>query len=323
MSYSNTDVLSDISDALSFVPKRPTYDEWLIVISAVANTLPHDLALHILLQHFDEEKHGETREKIRTRLRSIGIGSFFKLAMEYGYQRTRRQSASLERAKDSKPSQLDFQGLEEACYVSFEDKELEERAAIMEYDGGMSREQADELLLQQNPNCKHERTYRIAINAYVKDKNYSPKALTEGFENKVLTRDEIIESVCAAGHAFCCGHLANGPGGHPYRANRYWKGSELLAIDVDNGMSLAQAQRIPVFHEALLCYTTASHTSERNRFRILFALPFFETVAQRYQHVVRHFICLFNADKQCSDLARAYLGNSCAHIIETHGGYFV
>ncbi len=320
MSLSNTDVLSHITDALNYIPKRPSYDEWLIVISAIANTLPQDLALHILLQHFDEEKHGETKVKIDSRLRSIGIGSFFKLAADYGYQRTRTQPTAPLRATVASKPKLDFRGDKESCYISFDDEELEERAAIMEYDGGMRREQADELLLQQNPDCKHERSYRIAINAYVKDKNYSPKALAEGFENKVLTRDQIIESVCVAGHAFCCGHLSNGTGGHPYRANRHWIGSELIAVDVDNGMSIAQAQQIPVFREALLCYTTASHTPEHNRFRILFALPSFETVVQRYQHVVRNFIYLFNGDKQCSDPARAYLGNSRAHIIQSEGG---
>ncbi len=320
MSLNNTDVLIQITDALSFIPKRPAYDEWLIVISAIANTLPQELALNILLQHFVDEKHGETRDKINSRLRSIGIGSFFKLAMEYGYRHTRRPSSTPERKRTSQSSQPSFQGLKESCTIVFEDEELEERAAIMEYDGGMSREQADEWLLKQHPECKHERSYRISINAFVQDKKYSPKALTEGFENRVLTREQIIESVCVAGHAFCCAHLATGPGGHPHRADRYWQGAELIAIDVDNGMSIAEAQQIPVFNEALLCYTTASHTRERNRFRMIYALPYFETVAQRYKHIVRNFIHLFNADKQCSDLARAFLGNSQARIIQTAGG---
>ncbi len=321
MISSPADLISDVTDALSFIPRRPHYDEWLVVISAVANTLPEDIALHVLLQHFSEEKAGETREKIRARLRSISIGSLFKLASDYGYTRKRRVQSDTSVRTTPDSAHIDFHGAVESRAWHFDDEELEERAAIMEFDGGLSRADADNTVLLSNPSAIRRRSYHIAINAQVHDKSFSPKSLTEGFENCVLTRDQIVESVCRAGNAFSCATFSCDNDGCIHRAERNWRGSELVAIDVDGGLSIDQARQLNPFDEAIFGYTTASHTSAHHRFRLVFALPFFETDPMRYRYIVKTFIHIFKADRQCSDLARAFLGNSRAVVIETNGGY--
>ena len=82
--YTDT-TADDIREMLSYIPRRPDYDEWLKIASAVWNTLPRNEADALLSQHMPEESAGEYAKKYARRLTQIGIGTLVYIAQQYGY----------------------------------------------------------------------------------------------------------------------------------------------------------------------------------------------------------------------------------------------
>jgi hypothetical protein len=94
---------------------------------------------------------------------------------------------------------------------------------------------------------------------------------TYGLENRTGTIDDIIALLRRANPVFPY-HLKDG-----HRCNSSWDGANLFFIDIDDGMTLAEAKE--KFKEsALLIHTTTNHQKEKkgvtcDRFRVMFALP--------------------------------------------------
>lgn len=75
----------EIGAMLQMLPPRPDYDEWIRVIAAVGGALPEDEAVSVLTQWSPEEKEGEYREKLRSRLDQVTLGTLIHMARRHGY----------------------------------------------------------------------------------------------------------------------------------------------------------------------------------------------------------------------------------------------
>lgn len=312
------DLLGQVRSALKFIPSRPSYHEWIMVIAAIGNSFSHDDALTLLLERFRDEEPNQHFYKLQHRLHLISLSSLFFIAKQYGYRNlSNRQRHNVPLCKDVPviSNCIYIKSTEDNLLWHFEDDVLEERAAIYQYYTKVPRQEAEKRLIIENPNAPRQRCYRIAINKSVRNKSYTPELLTTRFENLVLPVDDISSLICEEGFAFCCGVFQENEDGGFRRSNNNWIGSELLAVDIDGGMNIEEALSLPLAHEAILAYTTPSHTPKRHRFRLLFRLPHFETSPHLYKAIVQRFIEDFRADKQCSDCCRAFFGNSNATIL--------
>jgi Origin of replication binding protein len=104
-------------------------------------------------------------------------------------------------------------------------------------------------------------------------------------------------------------------GGHRKTANFIKSG--FLAADVDSGMTLDEANHHAfVRHYAGLINTTASHTAERHRFRIVFLLDEAILTASDWAGAQLGLALMLGSDRSATDAARLFYGNSRAVIFQ-------
>lgn len=155
---------------------------------------------------------------------------------------------------------------------------------------------------------KEELKIRISINHKVNGK-LKPEDkqgfinFTTCFEQKILSPNQILEEI-TAGWAYSPSWFRN------RRSNANFVLSELVSIDIDNGLTLESALSNNFIKEnALLIHTTASHTEASNRFRILFHLPKLIDSAEEYKvWVINLMKYLEFADASCKDVCRGFYG---------------
>lgn len=78
--------VEQIRKALSHIPPRPDYEDWLKITSAVFSVLPFEEAFPLLNDWSPEENPGEYKKKYKHRLTGIGVGTLFYYAQRHGYQ---------------------------------------------------------------------------------------------------------------------------------------------------------------------------------------------------------------------------------------------
>lgn len=308
---------------LSFVTQRPDYETWIKIISAIGNTFDESTSLDILLSHFRDEKPGEHAIKLKATLKNISFGTLVYYAQQNGYNPEKGETHIPTNYKPihlkQKPEQIKFIDAEKNFLYKFNDESIEERISIMQYEGNITRLQAERIILTEHPETPRERVYRIAVNSQVINKTTDYKKLNECFENRILSPQEIADNV-GQGFSIICSKLKADETGTIKRNNDSWLCSELIALDIDSGLSIDEAFKIPQTKNALIIYTSPSHTPEQHRFRIIFDLPYLETNKQRYTAIIEKFIKIYNADKQCKDTARIYFGNNNAIIFLIRAG---
>jgi hypothetical protein len=102
-------------------------------------------------------------------------------------------------------------------------------------------------------------------------------------------------------------------GGHRKTANFMCAG--FLAADVDRGLTLEDARdHAFVRHHAALIHTTASHTPENNRFRIVFLLDETITSARDWTDAQLGLALTLESDRSVTDGARLFFGNRRAVV---------
>jgi hypothetical protein len=75
----------EVREMLRHVPSRPDYEAWTRVISAVGAALPVEEAAVVLNEWSPEERRGEYAEKLRNRLKTVGVATLVWMASEGGY----------------------------------------------------------------------------------------------------------------------------------------------------------------------------------------------------------------------------------------------
>lgn len=307
----------EVKKILSFVNPRPDYETWIKIISAVGNSFPESTALGILLSRFTDEKPNEHLLKLRNRLANISLATLVYYAKQNGYtpEKTINDLPSNYKPiklKQNPPPQIKFIDTKISFHYRF-NYEIEERLAIMEHQAGLSRLEAERIVLTDTPETPKERAFRIAINNQVKNKTTDYIKLNTNFENQILTISEIAEQI-GNGFSFIGAELKTDDKGKVKRNNDNWVCSELITLDIDTGLTIDEAFKIPQTKHALMIYTSPSHTPEKHRFRILFDLPYLETDQERYREIIKQFIKQYKADEQCKDLARIFFGNTNCNI---------
>jgi hypothetical protein len=313
---------------LSFFPSRPGYDFWLQIISEIGNTFPDENeAIRILHSHFKDEKPNETLYKIRRRLKDFNFGTIIYYANLYGYRPDFDYDFLNKSRKDHHYNDdecIPLVNLDKMHCFSFDDNAFKERSASYQYKAGMSRPEADNRVINENPNVAHKRAYRIAANNAIVDKNLEPDTLlynhnglllTNNFHNEVLTVDQIID-VVGSGHAICPCVLKENEQQKTKRSEENWIGSEMIALDIDSGLGIDDVLESVMAQFAIMLYTTVNHDKINHRFRIIYPLEHFECNKMRYRRILRKFILASSADKNCSDVARMYYGNRNAYVID-------
>lgn len=123
--------------------------------------------------------------------------------------------------------------------------------------------------------------------------------------NGEFTVEELMTLICVGGYAISS-QVHNG-----HRTTDNFLKTNIIMIDVDNGMSLAEALSDPICHDSLLAYyISPSCTEDKQKFRLIFKLPF---VLQEGELVSMLRVALndiFNGDTVTTDPCRLFYGNN-------------
>lgn len=163
-------------------------------------------------------------------------------------------------------------------------------------------------------NEQGERLFHISINKNTINKEYN-KYKANNFKNEKYTVNELIKKVIGKGYLFLCGHLKGIDGELNSKRENYLCG-DLIAIDIDDNMTITEALNVPMTNEALLLYTTTNHTKEKHRFRLLFPLHnvYFDFI--RLMELSKDIIDCYGADRQANNPNRTWFSNNNAKIID-------
>ncbi len=185
--------------------QRPTYEDWIRVISAVGNELPEHEALNLLLTYIPDEKPNETLGKLRKRLKSVTIGTLIYYANKAGWtpkSSGKQHYYSTPRTPRPKPQpqqqKVSFSDADKTLLyrIIYEDPWMQDVFDEMT-NGFCSAAEIHANLCKFYPDrasFRKERVFPMAYNPLVQNK--TPKDgdfnnLTYGYKNALLSLDEI------------------------------------------------------------------------------------------------------------------------------------
>lgn len=150
------------------------------------------------------------------------------------------------------------------------------------------------------------RIIKAAINPNFVDKlprDNDKRFHAEGWQNGEWTLDDFAQCI-KNGWAYC-------PQLKGSRKKENFLCSNIISVDVDSGQSIDETLNDPfvVDHLALI-YTTASHTSDYSRFRLIFILD--RDIEDRDEQVSLNqaLAYRFNGDRRATDPTRVFYGNT-------------
>lgn len=172
--------------------------------------------------------------------------------------------------------------------------------------------------------------FELCINTNIVNKG-DPRL--PGWTNTTMDAAELMNHILK-GYAYSQGVLNDTASHHKPKIIDI-KQAQLLSVDIDNDItvydddtkerkkrcktigegyaSFDSIMEDPWFHDnALLIYTTPSHTELQNRFRVIFLLPEVITDAKEYSDIATAFITKFDSDKSCKNIERMFFGHTNA-----------
>lgn len=118
-----------------------------------------------------------------------------------------------------------------------------------------------------------------------------------------LSVGELAEQI-SLGYAFCPQF------GHGRRQSANFKAAGYLAVDIDHSLDMQSAQGSEFYQNyASLLYTTASHTAQAHRFRVIFELESPIEEPGRMKAALTGLIAKFGGDQSCNDACRIFFGS--------------
>jgi hypothetical protein len=128
------------------------------------------------------------------------------------------------------------------------------------------------------------------------------KSLATNFVDADLTINQLAERI-GEGCPFTGQHDGR-------RSSKNFYTSEVLAVDIDNGMTLEDAKKNPFVQKyAAILYPTQNHTEDHNRFRIVFALTREIQDAEEMKYAYQGITRKFGGDGACTDACRFFFGS--------------
>ncbi|WP_162742232.1 plasmid replication protein, CyRepA1 family [Nitratireductor sp. OM-1] len=155
----------------------------------------------------------------------------------------------------------------------------------------------------------------VSINQRLINKNdrNDTMAFTEGWTAQEVTIEELAGAILS-GYAYSAQFSGN-------RKTSNFQSGGFVSVDVDAGISLDDAANIHIVEQsATMIYTTASHTEEVHRFRIVFALEEPITDAKAFRALTRSLALRIGGDTAATDPVRIFFGNDKADITVFDGG---
>lgn len=298
------------------------YKDYLRILSALVAEFGAEMALHILTESGIvalDKKRGDTERRLRKPLRNITFGTLIHLLRQHNIDTRELTSGKREEYTPFTPPRRPTQNLtsrSEPIIVSFADCYHEECASIYQYDGGLTRPQAEQRVIDEFPDAVYERCYRVGVSEWAMNKTLLTEGNHDGqkwanflktFVHQNLTLSQLIE-VVRCGYCFIPCVIT----GKKTQENFY--GADLIAVDVDGTMTLESALQHRLTQNCLFLYTTASHTPESHRFRIVFPMAGFERNAAYYHAALEELICEYDGDRSGTDVVKLYFGNNAAHV---------
>jgi len=152
---------------------------------------------------------------------------------------------------------------------------------------------------------------RVAINTEFKNK-WTPEQLKVSgntFRNVDISTNELIEHI-KRGFAFCSQHEG-------WRKSENFTESNIFAVDIDHGLTIDEVTAHPfVTNYCCFIYTTASHTKENHRFRLVFQSERSIFDKKEMTQIMNGLLLKFGGDESCKDACRIFYGSSDASIIK-------
>ncbi|EGP09369.1 signal recognition particle GTPase [Bradyrhizobiaceae bacterium SG-6C] len=152
-----------------------------------------------------------------------------------------------------------------------------------------------------------DRQLRLSINPKLINKNDADDAslslFANGWVNFAATPIELAEFI-NEGMAFSC-ELAG------TRKASNFVASDFLAVDIDGTRTIEDALSDPFVQDHLtILYTTPNHTSDKHRFRMVFALPRTIEAASEMKAGLRSIAFRLGGDLRATDAARIFYGST-------------
>lgn len=164
-----------------------------------------------------------------------------------------------------------------------------------------------------NPHDIRKRKFYVSVNLNILNKNLDPEtgeafanwyAFSYGWQQANLTIEEILEHV-KFGHGILFGHLNSNE-----RKGNNFVGTDIVAVDIDGTLPLDELRHNKDYSDVLAVYTTARHTLEKHRYRIIIPLhSYFEDI-EEVESIIKYYIDSFGGDPACSDPTRGWYGNT-------------
>lgn len=158
-----------------------------------------------------------------------------------------------------------------------------------------------------------KRRLKFSVNPELVDKTPPKNKLdmSRGFVSVEDTIEALAEIVSNDGWAFSF-QFSN-----EHRSIINFLATDILSVDIDGGTTIEQALSNPVVQKyCSLLYTTVSHTPDRHRFRLVFALPRTLTSALDVASASRALTRRLGGDPAATDAARmSYGSRGCTPIV--------
>ena len=109
------------------------------------------------------------------------------------------------------------------------------------------------------------------------------------------------------GGAFIGSRMTSG-----HRSSSAFDFADLAVVDIDHGLTIQDFLQHPLAEHAAWAYTTTSHGSKGDRYRVIFQLPHRVTNPDLFKSVVTLLSRSLGGDKACTDSCRLFYGNDAA-----------
>ena len=97
-----------------------------------------------------------------------------------------------------------------------------------------------------------------------------------------------------------------------HRSSSAFDFADLAVVDIDHGLTIQNFLQHPLAEHAAWAYTTTSHGSKGDRYRVIFQLPHRVTNPDLFKSVVTLLSRSLGGDKACTDSCRLFYGNDAA-----------
>jgi len=125
-----------------------------------------------------------------------------------------------------------------------------------------------------------------------------------------ISPEDFINKVIKKGYAWYPSRFKGN-----YSSKKNFISSETIAIDIDEGWVLQDIFKDEFTkNNALLLYTSYSHSEKQHKFRLLFKLPKSITDMKKYEDTIFKLIVYYGADKVCRDCSHFFYGNTKAKV---------